>query len=332
MTTVAYGLGLPYETPGETAAEHAASLVPVARPESTAGEIRAAMEGQRWDCATDVAICDGDRLVGLVSIESLMAAASDSTAREIMDSDPPRVWHGIDQELAAWKAIQHGESSLAVVDEDGRFVGLVPPRRLLAVFLREHEEDMARIGGFVRGASAAIAASQEPVWLRFWHKIPWLALGLVGALVAADIVGAFEGQLEENVMLAFFLPGIVYLADAVGTQTETLVIRGLSVNVPIGGVVRKELVTGVLVGLALGLTFLPLGIWRWGDGEVALTVSLSLVAACSMATVVAMLLPAVFHRLGRDPAFGSGPLATVIQDLLSIVIYLGIASVIVSEG
>jgi magnesium transporter len=61
--------------------------------------------------------------------------------------------------------------------------------------------------------------------------LPWLFLGLLGAIIAADIVGAFERRLEEHVLLAFFIPGIVYLADAVGTQTEALVIRGLSVGV-----------------------------------------------------------------------------------------------------
>jgi magnesium transporter len=81
--------------------------------------------------------------------------------------------------------------------------------------------------------------------------------------------------------------------------------------------------------MALGFAFLPFGIWRWGDEDVAIAVSISLLAACSVATMVAMALPALFQRLGRDPAFGSGPLATVIQDLLSIVIYFAIVTAIV---
>jgi magnesium transporter len=265
----------------------------------------------------------------LISIEKLLAAAPAALASDLMDSDPPLVAHGIDQEVAAWKAVQHGESSLGVVDGDGRFVGLVPPRRLLAVFLQEHDEDLARLGGFMKGASSAIHASEEGVWLRFWHKVPWLLVGLGGAILAADIVGAFEGRIEDNVTLAFFLPGIVYLADAVGTQTETLVIRGLSLNVPIRRIVWRELATGLLVGIALALAFFPLGVWRWGESDVALAASLSLLAACSMATMVAMALPALFQRLGRDPAFGSGPLATVVQDLLSIVIYFCISIAVV---
>ena len=322
-------LRLPYETATETAAEHATANVPIVGPSETVGQIRAGLAGRQFESATDVAVCEGARLVGLISIEVVLAAPAEAAAREVMDPDPPIAGHAVDQEVAAWKAVEHGDSSLAVVDGNGRFVGLVPPRRLLAVFLREHEEDMARIGGFVRGASSAISASRESVGMRLWHKLPWLLVGLAGAVLSADIIGAFEGRLEENVTLAFFMPGIVYLADAVGTQTEALVIRGLSVNIGVQQVVRRETITGVLVGIILALAFLPVGIWRWGESDVALAVSLSLFAACSVATIVAMALPALFQSLGRDPAFGSGPLATVVQDLLSIVIYLGICSVVV---
>jgi magnesium transporter len=189
---------------------------------------------------------------------------------------------------------------------------------------------MARLGGFLHDTAAARASSEELISRRFLHRLPWLLLGLVGALAAAAIVGAFERQLEENVILVFFIPGIVYMADAVGTQTETLIIRGLSVGIPIRHVVRREILTGLLVGLALSLAFFPVALWRWDEQDVALAVSLSLFAASSTATLVAMVLPWFLTRLGKDPAFGSGPLATVIQDLLSILIYFATVSVIVA--
>jgi magnesium transporter len=246
-----------------------------------------------------------------------------------MDADPPVVAPGIDQEIAAWQAVRHRESALAVVDASGRFVGLIPPHRLLAVLLEEHEEDLARIGGFLKDTAAVRHASEESVPRRVWHRLPWLLLGLAGALVAADLVGWFEAQLRVQVMLAFFLPGIVYLADAVGTQTETVVVRGLSVGVRLRRVVGRELVTGLVIGVALGLIALLLVWWRWGEGALAVGVALSLLAACSTATLAAMSLPWLLDRLGLDPAFGSGPLATVVQDLLSIVIYFAIATAVV---
>jgi magnesium transporter len=232
--------------------------------------------------------------------------------------------------VAAWRAVRHGESALSVVDAAGRFLGLVPPDRLLAVLLAEHEEDLSRLGGFLASHSAAIGASEEAVPRRFRHRLPWLLVGLAGALLAADVVSWFESGLRERVVLAFFIPGIVYLADAVGTQTETIVVRGLSVGVSLREMAVRELLTGPAIGLALALVALPIVFWRWGDARLALVVCVSLFAACSTATLSAMALPWSLDRFGLDPAFGSGPLATVIQDLLSILIYFVVATSVMS--
>jgi magnesium transporter len=323
------GLPRPIHAVPRTAGAHLSRDVPVAAPGDRAGDIRRSLVGRRFDSANDVVVLDGFRLLGLIRLEDLLAADEPVTAAELMDADPPAIAHGVTQEVAAWRAVQHRESSLAVVDDDGRFQGLIPPWRMLGVLLEEHEEDLARLAGFVRGAreaGEARSASREAVLRRLRHRLPWLLLGLAGALVAAGIVGAFEGTIAATPMIAYFVPGIVYMADAVGTQTEALIIRGLSVGVPVGDVVRRELLTGLLVGIILGLAFLPPGILLWGRTDLAVAVALALFAACSTATVVAMALPALLHRLGTDPAFGSGPLATVVQDLLSILIYFAIAT------
>lgn len=308
----------------ETAGEHVATRVPVTTPGERVGDVRSALQGRRFDTTAAVAVSDRGLLVGLIRMEDLLAAPADAPIREVMDVAPPLVGPGVDQEVAAWQAVQHGESVVAVADEQGRFLGLVPPQRLLAVLLWEHEDDMARLGGFLHDAATARRASREPVLRRLWHRLPWLVVGLLGAFLAAVIVGSFEEGLRRNVVLAFFIPGIVYMADAVGTQTETLLIRGLSVGVPIGAVVRRELLTGALAGLILAAAFVPVGLLLW-DRDVVLAAGLALFAACSTATVVAMALPWLLHRAGRDPAYGSGPLATVIQDLLSILVYFAIA-------
>jgi magnesium transporter len=313
----------------ESAARLMTTDVLVVPPTATGSAVRALVARRRYESLSDVAVCADGRLVGLLKIEDALAAPEDAAVSAYMDRDPPVVAHGIDQEVAAWKAVEHGEGALAVVGDDGRFLGLIPPERLLRVLLIEHEEDLARIGGFMRGSASAREASIEPVARRLWHRMPWLLVGLLGALAAAAIVDGFEGRLRDHVLLAFFIPGVVYLADAVGTQTETLVIRGLSLGVRIREVVVRELLTGVIAGAVLGLAFMPVGMIWWGDGDVVITVALALFVACSAATAVATLLPWLFSVARRDPAFGSGPLATVVQDLLSIVVYLTIASVLV---
>jgi magnesium transporter len=304
--------------------------VPVVSPAATVEEVRRSLAGQRFDSVAEVAVCEDGRLKGLLNIEDLLAAPPESVVSQLMDPDPPTVASGLDQEKAAWEAVRHGEVSLAVVDDQGRFLGLIPPQRLLRVLLWEHDEDMARLGGFLHSASKARGAMEEPVARRLGHRLPWLFLGLAGAIFSADLVGIFRDLLARNVVLAFFLPGVVYLADAVGTQTETLVIRGLSVGVPLARVVRRELLTGLFIGTVLGFTFFPFALLGWGDYEVALGVTLALMATCSTATLTALVLPWMLDRFGADPAYGSGPLATVIQDLVSIATYLVICGAVVS--
>lgn len=315
--------------PPGTAGEEAVSEVPRASPDERAGDVRAALVGQRFISATELAVIDGEHLVGVVGIERLLAAQDATPVGELVHA-PAIVTPELELEGVTRAAARSGATTVAVVDADDRFHGLVPAGRLLHVLELEHEEDLARLGGFLSGASAARMASEEVVLRRLWHRLPWLALGLFGAMASALVVGAFEADLRETVLLAFFLPAVVYMADAVGTQTEAVAIRGMALGVPVRAVFVRELVTGLVVGALLGSLFFPFALVAWGNARVAATVGISLTISCSVATVVAMALPYALARLGRDPAFGSGPLATVIQDLLSILAYFAVAVLLVT--
>jgi magnesium transporter len=308
------------------AAAHATRSVPIATARQTAAEVREAITGDRFESAVDVAVLEDDLLVGILSIEALLAADAETPVERLMDPDPPAVRPHTNQEQAAWVMVDRAESSIAVVDRDGRFAGLIPPYRMLSVLLAEHDEDMARIGGYLASTGRARLAAEESVGRRLYHRLPWLILGLVGAMASAVIVGAFEEQLDRKVVLAFFVPAVVYMAGAVGVQTEAVLIRGFSVGIGVRRFAGRELLTGAIMGAAVGLVFAPFALIGWGDAEVAAAVGLALFASCALATAVAILLPWLFQRAGADPAFGSGPMATVLQDLIAIGVYLGIAT------
>lgn len=312
----------------DTAFGLARTRVPVAAATDSVSATLDGMRGKRFDSADAVAVLEDGRLVGVATIERLFAAPDGASIAEVMDAAPPVVAPDTDQEQAAWEAVHRDEPELAVVDDDNRFRGLIAPQQLLGVLLAEHDEDMARLGGFLRSAESARSTTVESVPRRLWHRLPWLAVGLMGAMVSAALMSAFEGQLDATLAVAYFVPGIVYLADAVGTQTETLAIRGLSVGVGIRRILAPEAVTGLLVGVMLGLVILPVVALMTGDWMLASAVAIAVLAASAIATVVALLLPWVLQALGKDPAFGSGPLATVVQDLLSILIYLGAVTVL----
>ena len=217
------------------------------------------------------------------------------------------------------------------MNDQGEFVGLVPPHRMVGVLLTEHDEDVARLGGYLASTQRARQAAEEEVGRRLWHRLPWLLVGLVGAVLSAAIVGAFEDELEDEVLLAFFLPGVVYMSAAIGTQTQTVLIRGFSVGVTARRVFPRELASGLLLSAAIALVFLPVAWLGWGDAGVAVGVAAALLASSAAATLVAIALPWAFQRLGSDPAFGSGPLATVLQDILTIAIYFAVAAPIAAS-
>jgi magnesium transporter len=308
------------------ARRHATDRVPIARPDEPVGSVRGRLIGGRFDCADDVAVVSGHTFLGIVPLERMLAAPQEARVDEVMDPDPPLVTPTADQESVAREMIRRGESSVAVVDEQGRFVGLVPPHRMLRVLLTEHDEDVARLGGYLASTQRARLAAEEPVARRLWHRLPWLLVGLAGGFGAAVIVGRFEAQLEEEVLLAFFLPGVVYLSAAIGTQTQTIIIRGFSAGVTMRDTLRRELVSGVLLSLTVAAAFLPLALVGWGDVGVGVGVALALAASSVAATAIALALPWLFQRAGADPAFGSGPLATVLQDILTIGIYFAVAA------
>ena len=308
---------------------HATADVPSAAPHELAGDVRGGLVGHRFESAEDVIVLEGGSAVGILSVERLLAAPAELPVRELMTPDPVTITPEADEVLAAHRLIGRHESSLVVVDSTGRFCGLVPPSRMLPVLLSAHERDLARLGGYLTGTRQARGAAEESVGRRLWHRLPWLLLGLIGAMGSALLIGAFAERLEANVLIAFFVPAVVYIADAVGTQTETVLIRALSAGVRVRAIFARELITGLVMGLVVGGVFFAFAVAGWGDEQVALAVGLALVASCTIATLVAMALPSAFHRFGRDPAFGSGPLATVLQDLLSIAFYLAAVVVLV---
>jgi magnesium transporter len=161
-----------WRAPG-TAGEEAVSDVPRASSAARVGEVRAALSGRRFASATEVAVVEGERLVGVVGIERLFAAPDGAPVGELADA-PEVVSPEMDLEVATRAAARSGGRSVAVVDAEGRFHGLVPAGRLLCVLELEHEEDLARLGGFLSSASAARMASEEVVLRRLWHRLPWL--------------------------------------------------------------------------------------------------------------------------------------------------------------
>jgi len=314
----------------ESAAEHLARRVPLAVPDDTVGAVVGRLHGQALDYAGTVYVTDAERrLIGIVPMARLLSAPAGARVADVALRDFPAAHPDTDQEDAASLAIHYGVAAVPVVDAAGRLLGVVPPQRLLEVLRHEHVEDLHRLAGILHETERARLAIEAPPARRARDRLPWLLVGLAGAMLATLIVAWFEQALQSRVAIAFFVPGLVYLAGAIGTQTELIAVRGLSLSTaPLARQVASELRTGALIGLTLSLlAFAP--IWLvFGDLRLAVAVSLALFAASAMATTIGLVLPWLLARLGKDPAYGSGPVATIIQDVLSLLIYFGVVSLL----
>jgi magnesium transporter len=302
----------------------------LARPTDTAAALRQQLQGKAssgWDlvCVVD----DQQRLLGTLTAPELLALPDLEALGRAARKDHPTVLLGTHRERMASVALHHGVAALPVVDEAGRLVGVEGPTELMDVLRREHVEDLHRLAGITRESEHARHALEEPPLRRLRHRLPWLVVGLGGSVVATYVVAQFESALAAKPELAFFVPGLVYLADAIGTQSEAVAVRGLSLShAPLGRLVGGELRTGFLIGLVLGLLAFPMVWLAFGELRLAITVALALAGASIVASVLGLMLPWLLARLGSDPAYGSGPLATIVQDVLSLIIYFACASAI----
>lgn len=299
------------------------SRVPVARRDDPASIVRERMQGTTLDAADAVYVVGAaGRLEGAVPMTALIAAAGPETIGDLMVADPPRAFADTDQEDVATLAHEHGLTSVPVTDREGVFLGAVPAEAIVEILRREHIEDIHRLAGIGAGAGPGREALYEGPVRRLRHRLPWLLVGLVGSMAATAVVASFERSLEETVAIAFFVPGIVYLADAIGTQTEAVAVRGLSLGpVSVGRLLVAELGAGVLIGLTLGLAAVAGVSIAFGDLRLAMAVGVAILVAGSISTTIGLLLPVGLERLGFDPAFGSGPVATIVQDVLSLLTY-----------
>ncbi len=307
----------------ETAGHLAITEVPVASITDTVGSIREALRADGYRSLELIFVIDAaGKYKGVAPLGSVLRAGDLTPIDSLIDESWPTVVPDTDQEHAVEHASNAGVSALPVVAADGRPIGVLPPQVLLTVLAREHHEDINRFVGILKDRADARHALEDTPLRRVALRLPWLLIGLGMSSSATAVMASYEQALQANVLIAIFIPALVYITDAIGTQTEAIAVRGLSLRQrPLAYILGGEVITGALIGLALGV-LATLGIWLvFGSLTAGLGVGLSLFFAGTIASAVGLSLPWVLSKLGIDPAFGSGPVATIVQDTITILIY-----------
>jgi len=304
--------------------------IPVVSLEATLADVSELLfsEAERFEAIDYIFVVDTrKKLKGVFSIKDVFKLPPETKVSSIIKKEIVSARPRTPQERVALLAIRHDLKVIPVIEADGLFLGAITADEILDILHRENIEDDLLAAGILpqRDPARVILRASSVTHIR--KRLPWLVVGLLGGLLAAFIVNFFEGALSVHIILAAFIPLVVYMADAVGGQAQTLYIRSLALerSLSLRKYVLREIKVGLGLALILGFLIALISFVWIKTAVVSLIIGLSIFMTILVAMMVAILMPWIFSKKGLDPAVASGPFATVVRDVLSLIIYFGIA-------
>ena len=264
------------------------------------------------------------RLLGAVDLDRILRAKRGTKVEAIMRETNHPIPAEMDQEEAAQLFEQYDLLSAAVVDENGRLVGVLTIDDVVDVIQEEAEEDLMRLGGV--GDEELSDTTIETLRSR----APWLLVNLLTAFVAASVISLFEATIEEIVALAVLMPIVAGMGGNAASQTMTVTVRALATrNLDIHNawrVVRREAGVGILHGMAFGVLIgIVAGIW-FRDANIGGVIAIAMLINMTAAALAGIAIPLFLDRAGADPAVSSAVFVTAVTDIVGFFAFLGIAT------
>lgn len=318
--------------PRKAIAHFMSKRVPVAKSSQTAQEVYTDLRKNisDFDEIQCIYVVDGNfHLQRVVTLKELLHLSGDIPLADILPKKTLiTLTPQAHREKAVSLALRYALKAVPVVDDQGYFLGAVPAHKILDILHEESREDISRLTGVNPEHGAMDNLEEIPLFQIIKHRLPWLLLGLGGGLFTARLIGFFEKTLAQNLILAAFIPLIVYMADAVGTQMEAFVIRDFALyrRLSFGRYFFKQFQVIILMSLILGIMLIGAGFVIFWEITLPLVLGIAMVLSILSSVFTGLLIPYFFRKLKVDPANASGPIATIIQDLLSVMIYFLIAT------
>lgn len=308
------------------------TAVPTVRATLTVAEARELLirETKNFETINYIYVLDrAGRLTGVVSVKELFRCPPQWRLARTVIKELVSVRAHTDKERVVHLALRHSLKAVPVVSADARFLGTVPSDVILKILYEESTEDLLRLGG-ISGQVSYDDVYRLSYSTSLKHRLPWLIVGLAGGLLAAVIVSRFEAVLAEHIILAAFIPLIVYMSGAVSAQMQTFIIRDLAFNpnLKFSSYLSKQIGIVVTMGVVVSLLLYAFSLPLYGQAEVSAVLGIALFCAVATALFTGLIVPFLFSRLRLDPANASGPVGTIVQDVLSIIVYFLVASLI----
>jgi magnesium transporter len=265
------------------------------------------------------------RLVGVVSLRDLIIAEDGQLISEIMNERVVSVSVSEDQEEVARMMKDYDFLALPVVDFQKHLLGIITVDDIMDVMDEEASEDYSKFA-----AVSDLDSTDQSPFISAKKRLPWLIILLFLGMLTANLIGQFEDTLDKVAILAVFIPLIAGMAGNTGTQALAVAVRGIATG-EIGNESKRKLIireagTGLITGATCGILVMLI-VYLWQDSFfLGLLVGFSILATLIVATLAGALVPLIMHRFNIDPAVASGPFITTINDIISILIYFGMAT------
>ena len=279
-------------------------------------------------------VMDRDRmLLGVVSLRALVMADGDEIVADIMHDDPMSINVLTDQEEVSNIFKRYGILALPVVDKEGRLVGIITVDDIFDVIDDEVTEDFQRMAG-VTGDSDEDYLDMS-VFKHARYRLPWLFILMISYIFTGNIIANVENLVAAIPALVIYMPMVMGTGGNSGSQSATLIIRGLATeDIEVKDFLRvlwKEFRTSIIVGVVLSLLNMARIVFLDRRGFlVALTVSASMCLVVMVAKMVGSMLPIIAKKIGIDPALMAGPLVSSLTDMISLAIYFQMATMILN--
>lgn len=275
-------------------------------------------------------VVDEDKkLVGVISLRDLIIAENDAYIEDIMSERVISANVADDQEDVAQTMRDYDFIAMPVVDYQNHLLGIITIDDIVDVMDEEASEDYSRLAGV-----SDIDSTDDTIFQTALKRLPWLLILTVLGMITASILGSFEETLEKVALLAAFIPIISGMSGNSGTQSLAVSVR----NISTGDIKEKSKIklalresgSGFLTGITCAVSLSLIIMLLYGQPYLALIVGTSLTIAMTVGTTIGSVIPLVINRLGIDPAVASGPFITTINDIVSMLIYFGLATTFMS--
>jgi magnesium transporter len=317
--------------PKHAVGEHIVSFPLVFHKDTTVTHALSVVEEKRgaWPNSEYLYVTELDgKLIGTIPFKKLISAKRTQTLGDIMEVHFSAVTDHTHQENAAKLAVTKDLETIPVTDVRGHFLGILDAKQIFKILHEIHVEKLMHFSGVLD--SKELTGGYKTNYLTsVFTRIPSLIIGLFGGFLSIAIIEQFEVTLQKELTLAFFIPVMVYMNAAVGTQIQTIFVRFSSFEkINIVKAFFHELKVVLVIGFILSLIMFLFPYFWHEDIQIAFVVAISMFLGIISSVIIGMFVPWSLQKSGYDPAIGSGPFTTIIQDLLSILIYFSIATLL----